>query len=676
MAQADSANTADETRDSVSRAKQLLQGGKLQGALACAKEALLDSPKNTEALYIQAVALRYLGQPRQALETLDQLKAQQPTYARAYQEEGHNLKQLGDLKRATIAFQQAVDLNHALLASWRELASLHKRNNNQLEFNLAQAEYSRLSKLPGELVSVTSLIHEGKLFRAEKLCRAFLQNNPHHIEAMRLLAMLGMKLFVYDDAEFLLESCVEFAPDYWLARYDYINVLHKRQKFEKSLEQATILLKSYPDNHAFQLAFANENVAIGNFDTALEIYNRVIEKHPHYAQPYLSRGHALKTVGRLDEAIESYRSAYGVKPEFGDAFWSLANLKTYRFTDEEIARMLQQVENPATSNVDRFHLCFALGSAYEARRDYAQSFKFYEQGNRLKKQDTRYDPDRLDAAMRRQVDLCTHELFESKAGMGGQYDDPIFIVGLPRAGSTLLEQILASHSLIDGTMELPNIIALAHRLNGRRFVSEEARYPGILAELSARQLTGFADAFIEQTRFHRKGAPFFIDKMPNNFMHIGLIHLILPKAKIIDARRHPMACCFSGFKQLFADGQEFTYGQQEIAQYYKGYVELMAHWDKVLPGKVLRLHYEHLVADLEGQVRRVLDFLGLPFEESCLNFYQTDRSIRTPSSEQVRQPIYQSGLEQWRHFEPYLDVLKSELAAEIERYPCSSSELP
>ncbi|MDT8320589.1 MAG: sulfotransferase [Xanthomonadales bacterium] len=549
------------------------------------------------------------------------------------------------------------------------MAVLYKRSGRQRESDLAQAEYARLSRLPAELVSVTSLIHEGKLFRAEKLCRGFLQKNPHHIEAMRLLALLGMKLFVYDDAEFLLESCVEFEPDYWLARYDYVNVLHKRQKFKKALEQARILLDSYPGNQAFQLAFANENVAVGNFDTALQIYDQVIEKHPTFAQPYLSRGHALKTVGRLDDAIESYRSAYRTKPDFGDAYWSLANLKTYRFTDTEIEQMLGQFKNPAISNIDRFHLCFALGTAFEARADYAQSFQWYAAGNRLKKQDTRYDADALDAAMQRQADVCDAELFASKAGMGGSYDDPIFIVGLPRAGSTLLEQILASHSLVDGTMELPNIIALAHRLNGRRFVSEEARYPRILADLNVRQLRNFADRFIEDTRVHRKGAPYFIDKMPNNFMHIGLIHLILPNARIIDARRHPMSCCFSGFKQLFADGQEFTYGLEEIARYYKAYVRLMAHWDRVLPGKVLRVHYEQVVADLEGQVRRMLDFLGLPFEENCLNYYQTDRSIRTPSSEQVRQPIYRSGVEHWRKFEPYLEVLKRDLADEIRAYP-------
>jgi hypothetical protein len=371
----------------------------------------------------------------------------------------------------------------------------------------------------------------------------------------------------------------------------------------------------------------------------------------------------------LDQAIESYRSAYRARANFGDAYWSLANLKTYQFTDGEIERMQTQVKSQATRLVDRYHLCFALGAAFESRKDFSTSFSYYDQGNGLKKQDVRYDAAAQDAATKRQIEFCTPALFETKAGQGGSYDDPIFIVGLPRAGSTLLEQILASHSQIDGTMELPNIIALAHRLNGRKFVSEEARYPKILADTSAEQLQSFAEAFIADTRFHRKGAPYFIDKMPNNFMHIGLIHLILPNARVIDARRHPMACCFSGFKQLFADGQEFTYGQKEIARYYRGYVRLMEHWDKLLPGKVLRVHYEHLVADLESQVRRILDYLELPFEENCLNYYKTDRSIRTPSSEQVRQPIYQSGLEHWRHFEPFLDVLKSELAAEIKNYP-------
>jgi tetratricopeptide (TPR) repeat protein len=675
MAMTNPAATPTATDERLNSAQELLKAGRLAQAVELTRAVLQEQPGDVEALYLQAVLYRYLGQHGAALKTLERLNAEQPAHARAYQEEGHNLRLLGDFRRAVVAYQRAVDLNHALIASWRELATLHERNNNPREYQIAQAEYSRLAALPPELVSVTSLIQEGKLFRAEKLCRAFLQKHPHHIEAMRLLALLGVKLFVYDDAEFLLESCVEFEPDYWLARYDYVNVLHKRQKFEKALEQARILLDAYPDNHAFQLAFANENVAVGNFDTALETYDRVIERQPGFAQPYLSRGHALKTVGRLEEAIASYQAAYRIKPDFGDAFWSLANLKTYRFTDEEMDRMRARLADPATSNVDRFHICFALGAAHEARQDYGQAFSCYENGNRLKQRDTRYDPDGLEAAMQRQAEFCDADLFADKAGMGGDHEDPIFIVGLPRAGSTLLEQVLASHSMIDGTMELPNIIALAHRLNGRRLVSEESRYPRILSELTGEQLRGFADAFIEQTRFLRQGAPRFIDKMPNNFMHIGLIHLILPKARIIDARRHPMACCFSGFKQLFADGQEFTYGLEEIARYYRGYVRLMDHWDSVLPGKVLRVHYEHVVADLEGQVRRILDYLELPFEESCLDFYRTDRSIRTPSSEQVRQPIYRAGLEQWRNFEPYLGDLKRELAAEIAAYPYQPAEV-
>jgi tetratricopeptide (TPR) repeat protein len=445
MAERIAGQPAEQTPDAVARARQSLQAGRLSEALALAQAELREHPADTEMRYIEAVALRYLRRPQQALESLGKLTAHQPAYARAYQEEGHNLKQLGELARAAQAYQRAVDLNPALIASWRELAALHKLENNQREFVIAQAEYKRLSELPRELVSVTSLIHEGRLYRAEKLCRAFLQEHPHQIEAMRLLALLGVKLFVYDDAEFLLESCVELAPDYWLARYDYVSVLHKRQKFEKALQQAKILIDAYPDNHAFQLAYANENVAIGNFDTALQLYDRVIEENPRFAQPFLSRGHALKTIGRLDEAIQSYRSAYEVKPDFGDAFWSLANLKTYRFTDDEVGRMRDQVEDAGISNVDRFHLCFALGAAYESREDYARSFAFYERGNDLKKADTRYDSEAVDAAIQRQIDCCNDELFELKSGMGGSYNDPIFIVGLPRAGSALLEQVLSSH---------------------------------------------------------------------------------------------------------------------------------------------------------------------------------------------------------------------------------------
>jgi len=649
--------------------QQLLQAGKLGEALAAAEAEIADKPDDTGALYCKAVAERYLERYDEALETLAQLRALAPQYARAYQEEGHVFRALARPDRARASYQQAVRLNSALPAAWRELAALYRKAGDAKQHAVADAEYRRLAALPPELVSVSSLLQERKLYKAEKLCRAFLRKTPHHIAAMRLLALIGMELFVYDDAEFLLESCVELQPDYWPARLDYIKVLHRRQKFEKALEQARILCDSNRDNQLYELTLANENVAVGNFDEALDVYDRVISEHPEFDQVHLSRGHALKTIGRLDEGIESYRDAYRARPDYGDAFWSLANLKTYRFTETEIAHMRDYVERPETSDTDRFHFCFALGKAYEDRNEFVESFSWYERGNALRLAGVRYDPDRAEQSMARQAKICDETLFRDKAGLGSERNDPIFVVGLPRSGSTLLEQILASHSLIEGTMELPNIIATAHRLNGRRLLTEEARYPAVLAELSGEHLQKLARTYLEDTAIHRKGAPRFIDKMPNNFLHIGLIHLMFPNAKIIDARRHPMACCFSGFKQLFADGQEFTYGLEEIARYYRGYVELMKHWDRVLPGVVLRVHYENVVAHTEEQVRRLLGFVGVPFEDACLDYYRTERSVRTPSSEQVRQPIYTQGLDYWRNYESSLADLETSLASELQEYP-------
>lgn len=650
------------TEDKLTITKRLLQAGRLEEARAAACAQAKEDPSNPEPLYLQAVTERYLGRPEDALATLARLKALEPRFARAWQEAGHVYKSRNEFPEALAAYRRAVELNRGLIAAWRELAILAEQQGAPDEATVADAEYRRLAALPADLVTVTSLMQEGKLFQAETLCREFLRVHPHHIEAMRLLARLGMKLFIYDDAEFLLESCVAFAPDYWHARSDYVEVLHRRQKFPQALEQARVLRERFPGSAPFEMSFANECVAVGHFDEALAIFDGIIAKQPELEQPHLVRGHVLKTVGRIDEAIAAYRHAYQARPTFGDAYWSLANLKTYRFTDAEISLMQRHAADSGVTNADRFHLYFALGKGWEDRQAFEQSFANYEQGNRLRRQGLRYDPERADAAMSAQAAVCTPDLFECHAGHGAGHADPIFIVGLPRSGSTLLEQILASHSRVDGTMELPNIIALAHRLNGRQLLSEAARYPGVLATLPATDLQQYGTAYVEDTRFLRGTAPRFVDKMPNNFMHLGLIHLILPNAKIIDARRSPMACCFSNFKQLFADGQEFSYDLQETARYYRSYVELMAHWDRVLPGKILRVHYEQVVDDLEGQVRRILDFLELPFEQSCLDFYRTERSVRTPSSEQVRQPINRSGLAQWRNYEPWLQPLRQQLS--------------
>ncbi|MFI4905686.1 MAG: sulfotransferase, partial [Steroidobacterales bacterium] len=480
---------------------------------------------------------------------------------------------------------------------------------------------------------------------------------------MRLLAQIGMKLDVLDDAEFLLESVLVFDPDYHLARYDYVGVLLRLHKHAKALEEIATLLKVEPQNRAYRICYANVCVGLGNHEEGLRVFRELSAEAPLQADLHLSIAHALKTLGKQQQSIESYRAAAAVKPSFGDAYWSLANLKTYRFTDEEIARMRAQEAAPATKLVDRYHLCFALGKAFEDSAQYAESFRYYERGNALKKSESRYRPGPVERNARLQAAVCTREFFTARQGVGCDRTDPIFIVGLPRAGSTLIEQILASHSKVEGTMELADIPRLVQHLQGRDPDDSKPRYPGVLADLSADQLKRFGEKYIADTQVYRSGKRFFIDKNPNNFRHIGLIHLMLPNAKIIDARREPMACCFSNFKQLFAAGQEFTYSLEDIGRYYRSYVELMAHWERILPGKILRVQHEDVVEDLEGDVRRILDFCGLEYEPQCVEFYKTERSVRTASSEQVRQPIFREGLDQWRNFEPFLGPLKAALGS-------------
>lgn len=658
-----------ETRnpdETLRQARSFLQQGRFADAIASCKTLLEAQPDDRDTLYTLAVAQRYSGHAANALETVSQLVKVSPSYGRAWQERGHCLRALDRDEEAFAAYQAAVTHNGALAASWRILAELHAAAGRSQQADFAQSQYEFLTALPPELQSVASFIQEGRLQKAEQVCRAFLQHNGHHVEAMRLLADIGLRFNAYDEAEFLLESCKVLEPDNVSARFDYAKLLRKRQKFEQALAEATELRANEPENPEFEMLYANENLAVGNFDEAMATYTTLLEAMPTNPGINLTYGHALKTVGRQDEAITAYQRAYRSRPDCGDAFWSLANLKTYRFSEGELSQMRQQEASPAIELPDRYHLCFALGKALEDRGDYAESFTYYERGNRLKREELKYDPQRLKTEMQLQREHVTSELLNRYKGAGHDSPDPIFITGLPRAGSTLLEQILASHSEVEGTMELPNILALAHRLGRRNMLGEDDEYPANLGELSVEDVRRFGEQFIADTRIYRKqGTPYFIDKMPNNFRHIGLIHMILPNAKIIDARRGAMGCCFSGFKQLFAEGQEFTYGLEEIGHYYRDYVSLMEHWDRVLPGKILRVRYEDVVDDLETQVHRLLDFCELRFEQGCINFHETERAVRTASSEQVRQPLFKSGVDQWENFSPYLDPLREVLGPEL-----------
>ena len=653
-----------EVDSQLARAKELVQTAQFEAAGTLLQNLLAAQPgpeEREQARYLLAVSKRYAGQLDDALETLQALLRDNPGHARAWQEQGHVFLSLNRGEEAARAYARAVELNPALRASLRALVNLHERAGREQPARLHQERLDFLTQLPQTLVHVMDLMHENKLDQAEGLCRDFLQKNKHHIEAMRLLAEIGVRLKIYDDAEFLLESCVEFAPHHVQARIDYLNILIKKTRFEKAHKQAQHLLEEQPDNPMFQSVLATTLLGLGRYEEAIALYEKVLETHPDRHELHLQTGHAQKTVGNLDHAVRAYQAAYQRKPDYGDAYWSLANTKTYRFTDEEIQQIGEREAAPDTALEDQIHLCFAAGKALEDREEYERSFDYYRRGNALKLPQTGYSAKRTERRARAQRETCSPALFEDRQGAGLASPDPIFIVGLPRSGSTLLEQILASHSMVDGTLELHNILALAQKLRGR--VAESApRYPAILHELEEDYFRRFGEQYLQDTQVYRAGAPRFIDKMPNNFMHIGLIRLILPNAKVIDARRDPMACCFSCFKQLFGEGQEFSYGLEEAGRYYRAYEDLMAHWDQVLPGFVLRVKHEDVVEDLETQTRRILDFCELPFEEACLRFHQTERSVRTPSSEQVRQPIYRSGLEQWRHYAPWLGPLREALA--------------
>ncbi len=662
----------DSAAERLDRARDLIRSAKLGEAISLARDLLdsqLEDRERAEALYLLAVAQRFGNRPREALATLQILHGENQGHARAWQERGHVCRAQGWHEEAITAYGRAVERNPALAASWRALAELHEHKGDAEGARWARERLEHLSGLPPELVNVTDLIHENKLYKAERLCRKFLEGNRRHVEGMRLLADIGIRLKIYDDAEFLLESCVEFAPDHIQARIDYANLLIRKTKFEKANEQARRLLEMQPDNGRFRTTLATTLVGLGRFDEGIALYRELLATDPGRSELHLLTGHAQKTVGAFDDAVESYREAYRRRPDFGDAFWSLANTKTYRFSDREISHIKRYEQSPQTAGEDRVHLCFAAGKAFEDRADYDASFQFYERGNALKRVETGYKPETIEDRVEAQIEICTPELFERRRGVGFGCRDPIFIVGLPRAGSTLLEQILASHSQVDGTMELHNILALAQRLRGRA-AEKTSRYPEILHDLDDDYFRRFGEQYIADTRAYRGSAPLFIDKMPNNFVHIGLIRLILPNAKVIDARRNPMACCFSCFKQLFGEGQEFTYGLEEVGRYYRAYVRLMDHWDKVLPGFVLRVMHEDVVDGLETQVRRILEFCDLPFEENCIRFHETERNIRTPSSEQVRQPIYREGIDRWRRYETYLQPLREALGPEIlERHP-------
>jgi tetratricopeptide (TPR) repeat protein len=656
--------------DTLGRIRDLTRQRRYGEALAGAQALSAELPKDRDALYLLAVNQRCLSRIPDALKTLERLEREHPDLSRLYQERGFCYLSLRDSARAIAALEHAVRRNPALTASWSALENLYCMIGDSNNAAAAGEQVAHLSRLPAQVVQAGSHFSEGDFGAAETLVRAHLAKDGNDVEALRLLARIEQQRDALDQAERLLEILLKLAPNYRVARLELAQVLIGRQKYLQAREQLQALLELEPDNIDYRTLCATACAGSGDHESAIAQYRAILGEGQGLPHVHLLLGHSLKAAGRQIDAIESYHAARNARPDFGDAYWSLANLKTYRFSDPDITRMQNALSAPGTRPVDRVHLHFALGKALEIRGRYEESWQNYERGNALQREQSRYRPEFSEIGTQRQVAVCTPQFFAERAQTGAPEPDPIFIVGLPRSGSTLIEQILASHSLVAGTLELHDVPRIVQELQGRSDPSDP-KYPAALRDLTFEDFRKLGARYLADTRGYRTakpGALFFVDKMPNNFRHIGLIHLMLPNAKIVDVRRAPLACCWGNFKQLYAGGHEFSYGLESMARYYRTYLQLMRHWDQVLPGRVHRVVYEDLVEDLEGTVRRLIDFCGLQFEPACLEFHKTARSIGTASSEQVRRPINRDGLREWTHYRPWLHPLEDALGDALVRY--------
>jgi tetratricopeptide (TPR) repeat protein len=517
------------------------------------------------------------------------------------------------------------------------------------------------------LMSAAVALSENRLEDAEPLLRGHLRNAPTDVAAIRMMAELAARVGRLKDSEALLRRALELTPDFGAARANLATILYKQNRFPEALEQLNAVLAEEGDNPVQQNLKAATLGRIGGYDEAIALYQELTARFPDHAKLWMSYGHMLKTVGKQDESVAAYRRALAVEPTLGEVYWSLANLKTVSFSGDDVAAMEAALASDSLGNEDAFHLHFALGKAMEERVDHDAAFAHYAQANALRSAELNYDPQSVSNQVDKVIALCTPAFFQARIGQGHDAPDPIFIIGMPRAGSTLIEQILASHSMVEGTMELPDIPAMALR-EGRG-----ADWIHALGGFSADDAARLGAEFIERTRIQRKtDKPFFIDKLPNNWNYLAFIRLILPNAKIIDARRHPLDCCFSNYRQHFAKGQAFSYDLAHMGQYYADYVKVMAHFDAVQPGYVYRVIHEQLLENPEDEIRRLLAFLDLPFEEACLHFHQNTRAVRTASSEQVRRPINRDGVDQWKPYAAHLEPLKRALGRLWEVYPAIS----
>ena len=619
-------------------------------------EARQQAPDDPRFVMLHGFALRRSGDHAAAEPLLRRTLSVDPGLEIGHHELGLALQGLGRLGEARRALEQAVDLNPKLVAAWRDLYEVRAAEGDDVGAAEAYRNAMGNKELDPLLHKALELVGQGRLGVAEGICREYLKRRPHDVDAIRLLAEVGISIGSIGEALLLLERCLELAPEFHVARANYVTALSRHQRFDEALAENEWLRKAQPNNLAHQVQCATTLSMAGRFEPAHSEFAKVLEQAPDNERILTSYGHSLRYGGKGDEAIAVYLRAIAAEPSAGEAYWSLANLKTFRFDDAQLASMQSQLAALTRPSEDKTHLAFAVGKALEDREEYGASFAAYAEGNAIKRQMSGYDADKTLARVDRLIARCGADLWNKD---GHPSDEPIFIIGLPRAGSTLLEQILASHSQVEATAELPFIGRIIGEMVADRERGDEPLYPRLLNELSVDERHARGQQYLDLAAGYRTGKARFIDKLPNNWEHVAFIKTILPNATIIDARRQPMAACFANFKQLFARGQEFTYSLEDIGRYYADYVRLMSHWHDVFAGGLLTVQYEEVVDDLDTQVRQLLSHANLGFEEACLRYYEKDRAVRTASSEQVRQPIYRDALQLWERYQAYLTPLES-----------------
>lgn len=664
-----SLSSQQQQRQLFARAQRLLQTGDVEPAQAICADVLARYPEDANFLCLSALTLTRLGRFDEAELQIDAALGIFPKFERAYEAKGDLLIAQGELADAVEALEEALRLDPARQKTRLKLGRLFLRMGYVDKARRLRGEFLKGGADNPEIVRATNLEKEQKFAEAEQVYRQILSRHPDNVTAMRLWARLGIRQKRYEDAEVLLARAVEVAPDFNQAWADLVTVQYEQQKLDEAAESARRLVNLDPRVPNGYLLLASAQASAGRHGEALRAFDDALAIAPKHVGALCGKGNVCRTVGDQAGAIAAFRSSIEANPLHAEAYWNLANLKTFRFDDTELGDMLDLLGDERIPPEGQVQLNNALGLGFEAQGDYDRAFEYIDRGNALRREQEFYDRVENEEMVDMSIEVFNADFLHANAGCGDPDPAPIFIVGLPRSGSTLIEQILASHSLVDGTHELRELGMVVK--SDPRLGRFNPRYPKSLVDIDPERLRQLGTEYIRRTRRFRGGSPFFTDKNPNNYVHAGLLHLILPNAKIVDARRHPLDSCLGSYKQLFAQGQPFSYDLVELGEYYLEYDRLMKHWHEVLPGNVLEVHYEEVVADLEGQVQRLLDHCGLPWEDACLRFHETERAVKSASSEQVRQPIYSTSLNTWRRYERHLGPLIEVLEPILSELPAS-----